>query len=161
MRLHSRLVLATLVCAGALRAQDPNPAAYLRFHTQAAAGDSAIVLRMKSDTARVRFAARPALDLRGVAKAAMSRSVTDGFDVVVELTKEGRARVQEMADKLAGQRLAIMVDDRLTEAPVIDASLREASIVISRGRKTEASAARMANEINVRIAQLKSKGTGQ
>jgi len=158
MRFRPQFILAGLLFAGTLRAQDADAAAYLRFHTQAAAGDSAIVLRLKSDSSRVRFAVRPALDLRGVARAAMSRSVTDGYDVLVELTKDGRARIQEMTEKLAGQRIAIIVDDKLSDAPVIDASLKEARIPIARGKKTEASAARMANEINVRIAQLRSKG---
>jgi preprotein translocase subunit SecD len=160
MWLRPQTLLVGVLTASAMHAQDSGVAAYLRFHTEAPAGDSALVLQLKPDPTRYRFAVKPALDLRIVARALASpNTVGGGWDVIVEFTQDGRARFQEMTAKIVGQHLGIVIDDKLTDVPIIQTPLRAARIPVAQGKKTEAAAARLAAEINRRIEELHPKGT--
>jgi preprotein translocase subunit SecD len=158
MWLRPQILLVGVLVTAELRAQHPNAAAFLRFHTEAPAGDSALVLQLKPEPTRYRFALRPALDLRVVARAVTSPNPGGGYDVLVEFTEDGRTRFQEMTTKVVGQHLGIILDDKLTSAPIIQTPLKAARIPVAREKKSEASAARLANEINIRIEELRLAG---
>jgi preprotein translocase subunit SecD len=152
--------LVSVVVWGVMRAQHANPAAYLRFHTEAPSGDSALVLQLKPDPTKYRFAVKPALDLHVVARAVASANLEGGYDVFVEFTEEGRTRFQDMTKKIVGQHLGIVIDDKLASVPVVQTPLKTARIPIAEKKKTEAAAARLANEINIRIEEMRLAGRG-
>ena len=90
----------------------------------------------------------PFLDLTAVQSAtAVKDAFGVPFSVKVMLTPEGRQRLSEVTGKNIGNRIAVIVDGRIFNAPVVQAQLTTDSIPVIGNFTTEQQAVEVAEKI--------------
>jgi preprotein translocase subunit SecD len=151
------LVFATawIVCPAAA-AQQTDPATTVRFHTEAAPADSAMIVNIPLEDVELRLNPVPAVDLRAAAGVRVVPDVLHGgYQLVMSFTDVGRARFHEVTTEIAGQRLAVFVEGQFTKAPTIKTGLR-GPVPIKDGIATEEAARELAARINAELKALSS-----
>ena len=148
-------LIVTLVSVGPLQVQSQDPATFVRLHTEAGPGEPALVIAFDPEHTQFRFTVTPALDLRAVARAVASPNrAVGGYDVAIEFTPEGRERFRRLTAGIIGQRLGVIVNGRLSLAPVVIRSALPGRFLLSYGILDEHQAATLASEVNKHLREL-------
>ena len=149
-------VTPTFLAAGGLLAQD-STAAFVRFHAQASAGDSAsITMHFAPGREDVEVAARPALDLTAVARAYVQHNDVHGYSVIVEFTEAGKQAMWRTTQALVDRRLAVVVDGTVRQLPWIRSPLR-GPVPIADGFDEPEAAEELAEAVNARLRILRER----
>lgn len=90
---------------------------------------------------------KPLLDDSDVASAEAGKDASGAPQVEVKLTPEGRRRFEQATARSVHHKIAVVIDDRVYEAPVIQSAISSDTLII-RDLKTE----RLATEVASRIS---------
>lgn len=95
----------------------------------------------------------PFLDETAVQSAAVTRDPSTGEPVLeITFTPQGRERFAQATGELVHKRIAIVIEGKLLDAPIIQAKISAAAVPIH-GHFTEEEATRLAETINVAVTR--------